>query len=99
MRAQANRYRVYATTDVVVHGPQLIGPTAMLVGARPLEPGFWFPAHMHVHPQILWSSRGVLAVAACDQRWVLPPARALWVPSGLVHHTGSAGELSCTPCT
>ena len=76
--------------DVVVHGPELIGPTTMLVGAHPLEPGFWFPTHTHAHPQILWTSRGVLAVAACDQRWVLPPTRALWVPRGMVHRTRSS---------
>lgn len=76
--------------EVARRGPTTIGRTELVVGAYPLRPGFWFPAHTHAHPQILWTPRGVLAVADADERWVLPPTRALWMPSGVVHRTGSS---------
>jgi AraC-like DNA-binding protein len=62
----------------------------MLVGAMRLEPGHWLPEHVHRHTQILWTPRGVVAVEAGDRRWVLPPDRALWLPSGTWHRTGSS---------
>ncbi|HEY2205765.1 MAG TPA: helix-turn-helix transcriptional regulator [Pseudonocardia sp.] len=75
---------------VLTRGPSVIGASELVVGAFPLEPGFWFPAHDHAHPQILWTPRGVVAVAVADERWVLPPTRALWMPAGVVHRTGSS---------
>jgi AraC-like DNA-binding protein len=62
------------------------------IGEYPLESGFWFPAHVHPKPQILWASRGVLGVGVADDQWVLPPTRALWVPTGVVHRTGATRQ-------
>jgi len=69
-------------------GP-VLGPTAMMVGNMAMAAGFWFEAHSHPQPQILWPARGLLGVAVGDDRWVLPPTRALWVPRDVVHRTGA----------
>jgi AraC-like DNA-binding protein/quercetin dioxygenase-like cupin family protein len=72
-----------------IRGGLVLGPTAIVVGNVALAAGFWFQAHSHPQPQILWPSRGVLGVAVGDHQWVLPPTRALWVPRDVVHRTGA----------
>jgi quercetin dioxygenase-like cupin family protein len=83
MRAEARSCRVDAMTQIVV-------------GRYPLDTGAWFPPHSHPQPQILWSPRGVVGVAVDDQQWVLPPTRALWMPSGVVHSTGATRRALVT---
>ncbi|WP_378732010.1 AraC family transcriptional regulator [Nocardia brasiliensis] len=66
------------------------GATAMVFGAGVLPAGHWFDTHEHPQHQIAWAARGVIAVEVADDRWVLPPTRALWIPGGTRHRTGSA---------
>ncbi|UGT66455.1 helix-turn-helix transcriptional regulator [Nocardia gipuzkoensis] len=73
----------------VVH-PNPPGATAMVFGAGVLPAGHWFGVHEHPQHQIAWASRGVIAVEVGDNRWVLPPTRALWIPAGVGHRTGTS---------
>ncbi|QIS04994.1 helix-turn-helix domain-containing protein [Nocardia brasiliensis] len=66
------------------------GPTAMVFGAGVLPAGFWFETHEHPQHQIAWAARGVIAVEVGQARWVLPATRALWIPGGTRHRTGTA---------
>ncbi|WP_308165145.1 AraC family transcriptional regulator [Nocardia noduli] len=68
----------------------LRGPTAMIFGAGTLPAGHRFDTHRHPQHQIAWAARGVIAVETAHGHWVLPPTRALWIPGGLAHRTGSA---------
>ncbi|WP_232236418.1 helix-turn-helix transcriptional regulator [Nocardia sp. BMG51109] len=61
-----------------------------MFGVGTLPAGYWFEPHRHPQHQIAWASRGVLAVEADGGQWVLPPTRALWIPGGLVHRTGTS---------
>ena len=61
----------------------------MAFGAVALPPGTWFDWHRHGNHQLAWASHGVLNVDVGDGHWVLPPTRALWVPAGVRHRTGS----------
>ncbi|MFD6162979.1 AraC family transcriptional regulator [Nocardia sp. NPDC060256] len=70
--------------------PDPPGSTAMVLGAGVLPARYWFDTHEHPLHQIAWAARGVIAVEVGDNRWVLPPTRALWIPSGLPHRTGTA---------
>jgi AraC-like DNA-binding protein/quercetin dioxygenase-like cupin family protein len=72
-----------------IRADPVLGPTAIVIGSWALEAGFWFELHSHPQPQLLWSPRGVLGVAVDDDHWVLPPTRALWLPSDVVHRTGA----------
>ncbi|MFG1794745.1 AraC family transcriptional regulator [Nocardia sp. NPDC049149] len=65
------------------------GPTAMVFGAGVLPAHFWFGVHEHPQHQIAWAARGVIVVEVGDDRWVLPPTRALWIPGGIRHETGT----------
>ncbi|MGA6167927.1 AraC family transcriptional regulator [Amycolatopsis magusensis] len=68
-------------------------PEAMLFGHFDLPSGTWFDWHVHPgHHQLAWAARGVVAVNVGSAHWVLPPARALWVPAGTRHRTGSSGN-------
>ncbi|MBN6034301.1 helix-turn-helix transcriptional regulator [Amycolatopsis sp. 195334CR] len=65
----------------------------MLFGDYDLPSGTWLDWHVHEdHHQLAWAARGVVAVNVGSAHWVLPPARALWIPAGTVHRTGSAGN-------
>ncbi|RDI64695.1 AraC family transcriptional regulator [Nocardia pseudobrasiliensis] len=66
------------------------GPTAMVLGSGTLPAGHWFDQHRHPQHQIAWASRGVLAVQIDGGIWVLPPTRALWIPGGIAHRTGTS---------
>ncbi|MEU1544297.1 helix-turn-helix transcriptional regulator [Nocardia sp. NPDC005745] len=70
--------------------PAPVGATAMVFGVGVLPARHWFERHEHPQHQIAWASRGVLAVEVDDNRWVLPPTRALWIPAGVAHRTGTS---------
>ncbi|MEV4234114.1 helix-turn-helix transcriptional regulator [Nocardia sp. NPDC049737] len=69
--------------------PAAIGDTAMVFGAGVMSAGHWFDTHEHPQHQIAWAARGVIAVEIGDGYWVLPPTRALWIPGGTRHRTGT----------
>jgi AraC-like DNA-binding protein len=46
-----------------------------------------YTRHTHDVHQLAWASSGVLIVATDNETWVLPPARALWIPAGIAHET------------
>ncbi|WP_244223356.1 AraC family transcriptional regulator [Amycolatopsis circi] len=66
---------------------------AMLLGDLPIAAGAWFPWHEHPAHQLVWAARGVAAVMVGDAQWVLPSTRALWIPAGVRHRTGAAGNV------
>src|SRR5262249_59371039 len=63
------------------------GPRGL--GGAPLPPPPPAPPPRHTHDthQLAWAARGVLIVATDAGTWVLPPARALWIPAGVEHET------------
>ncbi|MEV5832141.1 helix-turn-helix transcriptional regulator [Nocardia sp. NPDC052112] len=69
--------------------PAAIGDTAMVFGAGVMSAGLWFDTHEHPQHQIAWAARGVIAVEIGNGYWVLPPTRALWIPGGTRHRTGT----------
>jgi AraC-like DNA-binding protein len=65
------------------------GVGAVVFGEFPLASGEWFPWHRHLQHQLAWTPRAALTVQVGDAHWVLPPARALWLPAGVSHRTGA----------
>ncbi|MEV4601390.1 helix-turn-helix transcriptional regulator [Amycolatopsis sp. NPDC049253] len=53
--------------------------------SRELETAEAVAAHWHDENQVVYASRGVLAVHTETSRWITPAHRALWVPAGTVH--------------
>ncbi|WP_084430456.1 AraC family transcriptional regulator [Kibdelosporangium aridum] len=60
------------------------------VGSHSLLPGTRFDWHEHDAHQLNWAEDGALTIGTATGTWVLPPTRALWIPAGVRHTTGSS---------
>ncbi len=60
-------------------------PRAVAVLARTLEPGHVIPFHMHRRGQLLHAMSGIMRVETAQAVWIVPPARALWLPPQWPH--------------
>ena len=57
----------------------------------PMPVGTRFEWHQHDEHQLAWSPEGVLVVQTEGGSYVLPPARALWIPARTPHETQASG--------
>ncbi|HEY6960899.1 MAG TPA: helix-turn-helix transcriptional regulator [Gaiellaceae bacterium] len=64
---------------------------ATIVCTFPMPVGTRFEWHAHDKHQLAWAPEGVLVVSTQDASFVLPPSRALWIPTGTLHETGASG--------
>lgn len=53
--------------------------------SRDLAAATGVAAHWHDENQVVYASRGVVAVHTETSRWIAPAHRALWIPAGTVH--------------
>lgn len=60
---------------------------------RWLGPGGAIEPHRHDDHQIVYASRGVLAVTTSAGSWITPSNRAICVPAGTVHAHRAYGEI------
>ena len=61
-------------------------PRQVAVMARSIETGHHIPLHMHRRGQILHATSGIMRVETAQAAWILPPARALWLPPQWPHN-------------
>jgi AraC-like DNA-binding protein len=66
-------------------------PVAAL--ARTLPDGEQIPFHMHRRGQLLHAMQGVMRVETDAAAWIIPPARALWIPPRLGHGVTARSHL------
>src|ERR1700756_3934922 len=52
------------------------------------------PLHFHDRDQLVYASRGVMTVRTRDGTWVVPPQRAVWIPSQISHSITIAGSVA-----
>jgi len=57
-----------------------------------LPHGFRIDEHAHAWSQLVHAGSGVLTVLGEQGSWVVPPARAVWVPAGLRHAVETTGS-------
>lgn len=67
-------------------------PVAALADEYP--PNTYDPPHTHKRGQLLYAISGVLVCTTADATYIVPPQRALWVPSGVVHDARTRGHVS-----
>jgi AraC-like DNA-binding protein/quercetin dioxygenase-like cupin family protein len=72
--------------------PRIGQPDGFFVCTFPMSPHTLFDWHVHDDHQLAWASAGTLTVLTEGATWVLPPARALWIPAGLPHETRASGR-------
>ena len=56
--------------------------------------GHRHPTHRHRRNQVLYASTGVMVVETVQGTWVVPPQRAVWIPSGIDHEIRMIGDVS-----
>jgi AraC-like DNA-binding protein/quercetin dioxygenase-like cupin family protein len=72
--------------------PRIGQPAGFFVCTFPMSASTLFDWHVHDDHQLAWTSAGTLTVLTEGATWVLPPARALWIPAGLPHETKATGR-------
>ncbi|KVQ41168.1 AraC family transcriptional regulator [Burkholderia cepacia] len=55
--------------------------------------GFVVAEHRHTRAQLVYTTTGIAEVIACQSLWMIPPHRALWIPSDLPHAMRAHGQL------
>lgn len=56
--------------------------------------GFHIRPHRHHWGQLIYAAAGVMRVRAEDMLWIVPPARAVWVPAGAEHEIHALGDFA-----
>jgi AraC-like DNA-binding protein len=62
-----------------------------IVATFPMPAGTRFEWDAHSDHQLAWSPEGVLTVLTDAGTYILPPARALWIPAATPHETRASG--------
>ncbi len=56
--------------------------------------GFVLDAHAHDWSQLVYASTGVMMVQTATASWIVPPARAVWLPPHVDHEIAMRGEVA-----
>src|SRR5262249_49535308 len=56
--------------------------------------GHHVPEHFHEEDQLVHAVRGVMTVRTPDGLWVVPPRRAVWIPSKVPHSIDISGAVT-----
>jgi AraC-like DNA-binding protein/mannose-6-phosphate isomerase-like protein (cupin superfamily) len=51
-------------------------------------------AHRHKRAQLIYAATGVMTVTTAEGSWVVPPQRAVWIPSGIIHEVRMSGDVT-----
>jgi AraC-like DNA-binding protein len=60
-------------------------PRQVAVMGRAMDVGHHIPLHMHRRGQLLHAVSGIMRVETAQAAWIVPPARALWLPPQWPH--------------
>jgi AraC-like DNA-binding protein len=52
------------------------------------------PLHFHDRDQLVYASRGVMTIRTTEGTWVVPPYRAVWIPSAVSHTITMSGMVA-----
>lgn len=69
-------------------------PRTVVALADEYPAGFVDPRHSHRRAQLLYATTGVMTVVTAKGTFVVPPQRAVWIPSGVEHEVSCRGEVS-----
>jgi len=56
--------------------------------------GFHIRPHRHRWGQLIYAGAGVMRVRSGGMLWIVPPARAVWVPAGAEHEIHGLGDFA-----
>jgi AraC-like DNA-binding protein/quercetin dioxygenase-like cupin family protein len=61
---------------------------------RDYAAGHLIPSHFHDRDQLVYASRGIMTVRTQAGTWVVPPQRAVWIPSSIPHTITMSGTVA-----
>jgi AraC-like DNA-binding protein/quercetin dioxygenase-like cupin family protein len=70
------------------------GESAITTLTRDYRAGLVIPLHFHDRDQLVYASHGVMTVRTGDGTWVVPPNRAVWIPSEVSHSITMSGAVA-----
>lgn len=77
---------------IVVNFPDMVSlPRTVLLRSQNLLPRQRFPLHTHQWSQFVYATKGSLVVTVEGSWFVITPEQGIWVPSGVLHTTGTFG--------
>ena len=56
--------------------------------------GYVVPDHFHEVDQLVFASKGTMTIGTCHGIWVVPPLRAVWIPSNEAHSITMSGAVA-----
>ncbi len=68
-------------------------PRQVAVMARTLDVGHRIPLHIHRRGQLLHAVSGIMRVETAEAVWIVPPARALWLPPQWPHSVAMRSHI------
>jgi AraC-like DNA-binding protein len=68
-------------------------PRPVAAMAKTWAAGERIPLHIHRRGQLLHAVTGIMRVETAEAAWIIPPARALWLPPQLPHHITMRSRL------
>jgi AraC-like DNA-binding protein len=78
-------------TEEVLRAHGLDRPTGVGFAFRDATPDHFYDWHAHVYHQLLYASQGAVQIETAHGRYMLPQARAAWIPAGTQHRTLLSG--------
>ena len=69
-------------------------PPAVRCLAATYYDGFHIKPHRHHWGQLIYAAAGLMRVRAGGTLWIVPPARAIWVPAGAEHEIRALGNFA-----
>lgn len=66
-------------------------PVAAMAKSYPA--GYVGYMHSHARAQLLYAASGTIKLSLDLGCWIIPPRRAVWLPAGYLHQTGTVGPL------
>lgn len=68
-------------------------PRPVAAMAKSYPAGYAGYLHSHARAQFLYAASGSIRLTMKLGCWIIPPKRAVWLPGGYIHQTGSIGQL------
>lgn len=69
-------------------------PQSVVAYGRDLEKGEILPFHSHRRAQLVYASQGVMTVTTQSASYVVPPQRAVWMPTGVEHRIDARSAVA-----
>jgi AraC-like DNA-binding protein len=69
-------------------------PLAIRCLAATYYDGFHIKPHRHHWGQLIYAAAGLMRVRAGPTLWIVPPARAVWIPAGAEHEIRALGDFA-----